>query len=608
MFRTIVPDLADEVACTELLLLHILLMLFYLGVKVFQQFYPRFSLNMNCIIHSGVVRLMDKSAPQPNIRLKQERLLRGWSQVYVADSIDTDGYTVNRWERGRARPSPHFRQKLCILFGKNALDLGLLPPPTECPETVLTASNEMCPCAIPWSVPYPSNRCFTGRKQILDTLHTLLTISQPTALTQVVALSGLGGIGKTQIAIEYAYRYAPEYAAIFWIKAGAVEDIISSMRRIIDLLELPIEEQEKDQQRIIAAFQSWLATHSQWLLIWDSLEDLDLLQYLLQPTRQGAILITTRCQTLGTLAQGLVLEPMGCEEGLLFVLRRAKVLELEATPEHLYHLAEMRPSEYEAATELVTLMGGLPLALDQVGVYIDETGCSLANYLQLYQQQRMHLLNRRGILRQDHPQSVTATFLLAYKCVEQSQKVASDVLRVCTLVHAEAIPEELFVKGATHLGLEMIITDLAQFDLAIAVLRNQSLVQRHPATRTLSIHRLVQVVLQESMGAQERAEWMKRVTATLNAVFPEAISDNWQQCKRLIAHVLAIAAASADDRENKDLAEVLEKAANYLHLCGQYKQANTLYQRALCLREQALGPEHPEVTRILNSLACLSYE
>lgn len=551
---------------------------------------------------------MNKSAPQPNERLKQERLLRGWSQVYVAASLDTDGYTVNRWERGRARPSPHFRQKLCILFGKNALDLGLLPPSTEGPGTVLTAPSEMRPFALPWSVPYPSNRCFTGREQILDTLHTLLTVSQPTALTQVVALSGLGGIGKTQIAIEYAYRHASEYAAIFWIKAETIESILSSLRRIAALLELSVEAQERDQQRIIAAFQSWLATHSRWLLIWDNLEDLSLLQHLLQPTRQGAILITTRCQTLGTLAQGLVLEPMGCEEGLLFVLRRAKVLELEATNEHLYRLAETRPSEYEAAAELVTLMGGLPLALDQVGVYIDETGCSLANYLQLYQQQRMHLLNRRDILRHDHSQSVTATFLLARKRVEQEQKLALDVLHACTLLYAEAIPEELFVKGATYLGLETIATDLAQFDQAVAVLRNQSLIQRHPTTHTLSIHRLVQVVLQESMSVQERAEWMKRIIATLNAVFPEVISDNWQQCKRLISHVLAVATRSVDEKENKDLAEVLEKATDYLHKCGQYKQANALYQRALRITEQALGPEHPEVACTLHSLACLSCE
>lgn len=538
------------------------------------------------------------SAPQPNEHLKQERLLRGWSQIYVANALGTDGYTVNRWERGRARPSPYFRQKLCELFEKNAFDLGLLSFPPEEASPVASPSTTDFPTTIAWSIPYSHNPCFTGRTEILQTLHSLLMTSQPAALTQVVALSGLGGVGKTQIAIEYAYRYMSEYAAIFWIEAETVESIMSSMVRIAKVIGIPLDNPEMEQQAITTEIEYWLATHSQWLLIWDNLENLELLQHLPLRTRQGAMLVTTRCQALGTIARGLTVEPMEQEEGILFLLRRSKVLELEARPEQLCHFSVMRPSEYTATSELVTAMGGLPLALDQAGAYIDETGCCIASYVQLYRQQRKSLLDRRGTPKQDHPHSVTTTFLLAHKRAEEVERIAADVLRVCSLLQAEAIPEELFVRGASHLELDLAANDPSRFDRAIAVLRNLSLLQRHSETHMLSTHRLVQVVVEESMSQQERTRWMKRVIAALNAVFPEVLSEHWQHCERSISHVLTITGGNCDDPENKDLAEILQKAVAYLCECTHYQQADALSRRVRHSKEQQSGLEHPVVAHI----------
>src|SRR2546428_354908 len=106
--------------------------------------------------------------------------------------------------------------------------------------------------------------------------------------------------------------------------------ILSSLLRIAEVLQLPVQ-QEKDHQRIVAAVQRWLSAHSQWLLIWDNVEDLELLRRLLPPIPQGAILVTTRSPALGTLARGIDLAPMQQEEGMLLMLRRAKVLDPEAT-------------------------------------------------------------------------------------------------------------------------------------------------------------------------------------------------------------------------------------------------------------------------------------
>src|SRR6266852_6114659 len=129
-------------------------------------------------------------------------------------------------------------------------------------------------------------------EEILEALHTQLHVEQVVALTQSYALRGLGGIGKTQIALEYAYRHALEYSAIFWIEAETIEHVMSSLLRIADLLQLP-ERQETDQQRIVAAVQRWLSSHSRWLLTWDNVEDLAMLDRFLPSARSGTILLTT---------------------------------------------------------------------------------------------------------------------------------------------------------------------------------------------------------------------------------------------------------------------------------------------------------------------------
>ena len=145
-----------------------------------------------------------------------------------------------------------------------------------------------------------------------------------------------------------------------------------------------------------------------WL--WDNVEDLDLLQCFLPSTRSGAILFTTRLRVLGTLARGLDLLPMEQEEGMVFLLRRAKVFCPEATCEEVRCLRESKPTEYAVASDLVTALGGLPLALDQAGAYLEETGCSLQDYLQIYHQHRYELLARRGKQARGYPDSVATTW------------------------------------------------------------------------------------------------------------------------------------------------------------------------------------------------------
>jgi len=531
--------------------------------------------------------------------LKSFRTRRRLTQQQLAQAIGVHRSTIIRWELGDFLPE----SKALVLELARHLHLDELKT-RHLLEASLTALSPH------WHVPFQRNPFFTGREEILEALHTQLGGNQAVALTQSSALHGLGGVGKTQLAQEYAYRHALEYSAVFWIGAETSENIISSLLHIAEVLQLPGRD-DKDQQHVVAAVQHWLTTHSQWLLIWDNVEDLALLDRFLPSTRQGAILITTRRQVLGTLARGIDMLPMEREEGMLFLLRRAKVLESEVTSEQVRQLAAQMSSQYAAAAELVIAMGGLPLALDQAGAYIEETKCSLPAYLELFRTRRATLLQQRGEGSRHHPESVATTFTLAITATAERHPTVWDLLRICALLQPDAIPEELLRQGAEHLGatLEAACCDTLEWNRVVAIACSYSLLYRQAEEQTLSMHRLVQAVLLDAMTEAELLQWQQRTVHLLNAVFPEITSrmgsETWGQCERLLPHVMTCVATIPDNLQDQELADMLLKAGYYLYERFQDGQAELLHQRALRLLEQMLGSEHPRVATSLCKLAFL---
>lgn len=530
--------------------------------------------------------------------LKAYRKRQRLTQQHLADALGMHRHAVGRWEQGDFLPA----SKTIVLEIARQLRL-------DGQETRALLEASLTALSPHWSVPLLHNPYFTGRDEILETLHLQLGRIQAAALTRSTALCGLGGVGKTQIALEYAYRHALDYNAVFWIGAETVESIIASLLRVAEVLHLP-ERGDQDQQRVLAAVHHWLNTHQDWLMIWDNVEVLDLLARFVPTVRQGAILITTRSQALGTLAYAIDLEPIGQEEGVLLLLRRAKILAPAATPDKVQHLAAANPALTAAAHQVVTELGRLPLAIDQAGAYIEETGCGLAQYVQRYTQQRQALLERRG-LASDHPESIVATLRLACQRVAEQQPEALELLRCCAFLSAEAIPEELLLAGTDHLGpvLGPMVANAAQLDRALATLRRYSLVQRHPDTRLLSLHQLVQVIVQEELSGQGQELWQQRLVHLLNVVFPAHTERTepalWEPSERLLPHVMTCTAAIPLHLQDQDVADVLLNAGRYLFQRSQYDLAASLYQRALQIQEQVSGPGHPKVAGVLESLARL---
>ncbi len=450
-----------------------------------------------------------------------------------------------------------------------------------------------------WTIPYPRNPFFTGREAVLTSVHDTLQAGKTTALAQ--AISGLGGIGKTQTAVEYAYRYRSEYRFVLWAKADTPETLNADLLTIATRLNLQ-EKDAQDQALVVAAVKRWLSEQRDWLLILDNADDLTLVRDLLPPVHTGHVLLTTRAHAMGRVAHSIELETMDRAEGAQLLLHRANLLAADAPP------TATSEADHRTAEQIVQELGGLPLALDQAGAYIEETNCSLAHYLSLYQTRRATLLKRRGGLVDDHPQPVATTWSLSFERVERVNPLASDLLRFCAFLYPEDIPEELITRNAAQLGpvLQAIGTEPLALGDALAALLNYSLLRRTPEKGTLSIHRLVQAVLKDDMDNTTQRRWAERAVRAVNRSFPQIAVEMWPLCQLYLPHALVCADHIAQwELATTEAAGLLFQAGYYLVDRGKYEQAEPLYQRALTTYERVLGPEHPDTLRSVNNLAVL---
>jgi tetratricopeptide (TPR) repeat protein len=455
-----------------------------------------------------------------------------------------------------------------------------------------------------WNIPSPRNPFFIGREDILFQLRTQLQTGRATALSQPQAITGLGGIGKTQIAVEYAYRFHQEYQAVLWARADSQEALTSSYVAIAGLLTLA-ERDAQDQAITVQAVKRWLQTHSKWLLILDNADELALVPEFLPPALGGHLLLTTRAQAMGRLANRIEVSTFPPEQGALFLLRRASLLTPDAP------LEQALPREQELALQMTQELGGLPLALDQAGAYLEETGYGLSEYQQIYQQHRVELLKERRGLVADHPESVATTWSLSFARVEQKNPAAAELLRLCAYLSPDAIAEEIITQGAPFLGtlLAPVAADTFLLGQAIETLRAYSLIGRDPSARTLSLHRLVQAVLRDTLAAATGKQWEQRAVQAVNKTFPDVDFARWAACERYLPHALICATWIEQGQMTlPEAVRLLDQAGFYLTKRAQYAKAEPLLLRALDICEQRFGQEHPSTAHSLNRLGYLFEE
>src|SRR5260221_216946 len=354
----------------------------------------------------------------------------------------------------------------------------------------------------------------------------------------------------------------------------------------------------KTNNWLLNVLQQWLETHTQWLLILDNADDLALLDEFLPRRNTGHIQLTTRTQSVGTLANSVNVEPMEGVEGSLLLLRRAKKLPPNAP------LVQASATDRATANKIVQELGGLPLALDQAAAYIEETEGGLPEYSHGYRAQRKTFLHRRGAQVSEHPEPVATTWSLSFANVEKTSPSSADLLRLCAFLHPDAIPQELLSESAPQVIPSLrALTDKAAFDEAIVSLRSYSLIRRHSETSTLSIHRLVQAVLKDSMDDEQQSQWAQRVVRMVNQVFPSVEFANWERCERYLLHALAcISLIDTWNLASLEAVRLLNQVGWYLLERAQYREAQMPFQRAIVMCEQ-LDSDHISLAQSLNNLA-----
>jgi tetratricopeptide (TPR) repeat protein len=453
---------------------------------------------------------------------------------------------------------------------------------------------------LPTGIPF-----FTGREEVLKELEQTLKSTGATALTQRQAISGLGGIGKTQTAIEYARRHRNEYRALLWAVAESKESLISDFVAIATVLDLA-EAKVQDQNFVVKAVKMWLETNGGWLLILDNADEPGVIDEFLPEEGDGHLLLTSRAQVFDALGilNPVELQEMSPDDARGFLLKR--------TGRH-----NLEKGEGEAVEQLAAELDYLPLALEQAGAYIKELRSSFQDYLTSYHERGLELLER-GHTTGKYRKSIRTTWSLNFQQVEQTSKASADLLRVSAFLNPDRIPTDLFQRGAIHLGPDLASTlsyvdaDPLVLDEVLQPLIQYSLIHRDRVSRTYNIHRLVQAVLRDGMDELTRRQWVERVVKAMASIFPNvdaiAAADSYN-VERLLPHAQACAElVLVWDLQFPEASHLLNLTGRYLHWHGRLRETERLYNRAMSVRKESLGLDHLDVATSLHNMGWLYHD
>jgi tetratricopeptide (TPR) repeat protein len=427
----------------------------------------------------------------------------------------------------------------------------------------------------------PRNLVFTGRDELLTALHQRLTGGMPTAVTQPQALHGLGGVGKTQLALEYAHRHGGGYDLVWWVTAEQPAAIPAQLVALARRLGLP---EQAEQAETIGVLFDQLRQWERWLLIFDNAEDPAELRPWWPPD-SGRVLVTSRTPAWTGLAATIGVDVLARSESVAF----------------LHHRGGLGAQE---AAKLAEALGDLPLALEQAAAYLEETATSPDEYLDLLDTHARELFTLGRLATS--VQTIATTWTVSLQRIRSEVAAAEDLLTLCAFLGPDSIPLALLREHPGELPDRLRAAVLDRLDLrqALGTLRRYALVTA--TGDTLSVHRLVQAVARHSLDRREQDRWMAVAAHLVLDAFPDQAEDpdTWPVAATLLSHGLAVInhlnAGSADPETTVRL---LNRVGAYLQARTEFSQARPLLERALLLAETRLGPDDPSTALSLSNLA-----
>ena len=432
-------------------------------------------------------------------------------------------------------------------------------------------------------------RLYVERKTPLKKLRQLLLKEKKTAVKQAVGIHGLGGIGKTQLALEYARKFEDEYDLIWWLRA---ED---STTLLVDLVELAVPlglleagQVVEDQNAIANAVLDTVSSDEwsgRWLLIYDNVESKDVLKGR-RPAGDGHTIFTSRDPDWASIAAPLQVAVMTQTESRKLIKERSG------------------QTDMKAADEIAGRLGKLPLALEVAAAYCAATSSPLADYVSLLDEVGLELLDESQPV--DYATIVSRAWQPSFQKAIDECEQAGVLLGILSHVAPDDFPEELVTD---ELGGKK------ELNAAIRALARYSLISRTAAKDQefkgyLSVHRLVQEVYRDSLSAEAADQLTESALRVINGAFPAESQDvtTWPVCDVLLPHANAILSHADDHKdrgENNPLSRLINQMGLYHLGRANHATAEPLMRRALAIDEQSFGENHPNVAIDLNNLALL---
>jgi tetratricopeptide (TPR) repeat protein len=438
-----------------------------------------------------------------------------------------------------------------------------------------------------WNLFYSRNPYFVGREHLLNDLHRGFAAQANARRRQV--LVGVGGVGKTAIAVEYAYANAADYDIIWWVRAetrsmmavdmGALAARLTSDGRLIDDIA--------DAWRIARRL---LEQRDRWLLIFDNAQRSEDLAEFLPRNPAGRVLVATSNMSWEPASEALLVDRWTRRESLDFLNRR---------------LADAGGAgSGEVADKLSAALSDLPLALEQAAATIEQTQTTPAEYLADFENYWAELLGK-GRPVGSYSTAIAMAWELSFRKIEQIDPEAADLLMLCSFFAPGEIPLWMIHEASSQLPSDLanVAADPAALHNALATLEKFSLVR--VTDKWISIHGVLAALTQDRMDGQARSEWAMSALRVATSAFPYDSQDHltWPRCAQTLPHVLSAAMnAQRAGLLPGETAELLSKVGRYLLKMANYTEAQSVLELALPLAQSTFGRASGPAADVANNL------
>lgn len=447
-------------------------------------------------------------------------------------------------------------------------------------------------------VPLQRNAHFTGRQKLLSELKDMLVETVPKRWNHRVALYGLGGVGKSQLALEYVYANRDDYEGIYWITAVSDTTILTGFQEIARRNRwMSDPHTDLEPADLAKCVLECLNEQESWLLILDNLDDVSAAsRYLPFQSPRKHTLITTRNQHVDSIpAAGLHISVLELDEAVELFLMESQIGAIGDT--------------FEGQTEsskIVQELGFLPLAIGQAAAYIREASRDLFQFLPIYHNNRLQLLQRTVNRNRPYQESVATTWRLSFQQIDENNKDAFKLLRLFSLLNPDGILIEFLNAGKKGLskGLREVISNPHRFYEALSELERFSLIRRQG--QQIIIHRLVQSIIRYKMPRKQIRVMMNAVVGLCETAFPKSrvYSDHGMRlCSRRYQSQVMVPLSIQKIPISFRLGRILHRIGVFLREDGKYQQAVEFLEKAVGVFSKLTARQHHYAMNALADLA-----